>query len=295
MEANRFVVVRGTPAIGKTTILEQTANFVLEKHRNIPLFVVTGWDQESVEAAGGWEMHLKAVTGIDGNAWRTTSAILLVDEAQCSYWDLTLWSVFFKALHGAHGPGPWVALFASYGSPGGGYAGLDENRKRFRPTPIRLGGEAGISIREKPVDGPWAVPIGLLLNFDDTVACLRHLLRLNDAMFTDDLTAQVAAVSGGHVGILSSMVDVIVRRTEVRTAQQPAPVASCPQADYLCTCRNYTALSARKKRSPFCRCGSTYSKSRRTCFAPLKIPRAPEDFRPPNLYEFPRLLKLSLH
>lgn len=124
MQANILVVVRGNPAIGKTTILEQTANHFLKHHAERPLFVITGWDQEKVERAGGWELHVRAITGISGQTWRATEAVLLLDEAQCSYWDLNLWSVFFKAVHGEQGLGPWVSLFASYGSRGDG---LDEN------------------------------------------------------------------------------------------------------------------------------------------------------------------------
>ena len=43
-------------------------------------------------------------------------------------------------------------------------------------------------------------------------------------MFSDDLITELAAVSGEHLGILSSMVDSIVNRMEVRSAQHPLPV-----------------------------------------------------------------------
>lgn len=71
--------------------------------------------------------------------------------------------------------GLWVALFPSYGSLGGGYAGLDENRNRSRSTPIRLAGASEITIRENPVVARFAVPVGLLLKLSKTISFVCHI------------------------------------------------------------------------------------------------------------------------
>lgn len=116
VKAYKFVTVRGTPASDKTTVMRLLCNrlFLTE---NLPIHVLINWRMEVVEAVGSWEEFL-------GRRWLSYPAFLLLDEAQEGNWDSEVWAAFFKSIEKLkHGPS--VILFSSYGSPGGGYTGLD--------------------------------------------------------------------------------------------------------------------------------------------------------------------------
>jgi predicted AAA+ superfamily ATPase len=90
-EMYHVILVRGTPACGKTTLIKLVANELLARYSgDIPLYVITGWDKEQVTLAGNWNRYLSEVTGIEGLSWPTSRAYLLLDEAQESYWDTNL-------------------------------------------------------------------------------------------------------------------------------------------------------------------------------------------------------------
>lgn len=109
---NSFVIVRGTPAIGKTALLKQIVRVLLRNEPKCPLYVLHGWPENEVKKAGGWSAYFKNCTGVEGEKWETEPSTLLIDEAQCSYWDLDVWSAFFKTVHGnLEGEGCRVGLF----------------------------------------------------------------------------------------------------------------------------------------------------------------------------------------
>jgi hypothetical protein len=69
-----------------------------------------------VQGIGISILYLKECTGVFGSAWNSYLAYLLLDEAQQSYWDEKLWSVFFKSIRANDPTCPCVVVFASYGS-----------------------------------------------------------------------------------------------------------------------------------------------------------------------------------
>lgn len=89
-----LVLIRGTLASGKTTIMKLVANAFLEKNPHTPVHIISGWNKKKVAANEGWSHYLKKLTGIYGVKWPTTPAFLLFDECQQSYWDEDLWSWF---------------------------------------------------------------------------------------------------------------------------------------------------------------------------------------------------------
>lgn len=52
------------------------------------MHILTEWNERAVFDIG-WRRYLKKMTGIDGGAWKTTKAIMLLDigarEDQCTY------------------------------------------------------------------------------------------------------------------------------------------------------------------------------------------------------------------
>ncbi|PTU24323.1 hypothetical protein P175DRAFT_0527785 [Aspergillus ochraceoroseus IBT 24754] len=59
-----IVRVRGTPASGKTTIMNLLANKLLEYDPETPLYVLSGWDKDTVKDASGWAGYPKQQTGL---------------------------------------------------------------------------------------------------------------------------------------------------------------------------------------------------------------------------------------
>lgn len=79
----RIIIVRGTLACGKTTLIELVANKLFEIHGKIfPIHVLNGWNKEEVEGAGDWKAYLEKKTGVHGGLWPLYPTYLLLDEAQ---------------------------------------------------------------------------------------------------------------------------------------------------------------------------------------------------------------------
>ncbi|KAF8246466.1 hypothetical protein K440DRAFT_651029 [Wilcoxina mikolae CBS 423.85] len=190
-----FVIVRGTPASGKTTICRLICNTLLRENR-LPVYLLTGWPEKDVKEAGNWERYLTEQTGVHGRTWLGYSAYLLLDEAQEANWDTALWTGFFKSL-GTPG-GPYVITFSSYGSPGGGYQGLDESKARYIKTPQLVSTEQRISLVAAPVPESSGLQ-----------SSLGHL------EFPEDLRNTLFEITQGHVGAISSIVSMMLKRCPV--------------------------------------------------------------------------------
>ena len=168
-----IIVVRGTPTSGKTTLMELVANKLLKIYgHEHPIHILYGWNQKDVQQAAGWNAYLKQETGVRGDHWRSYRACLLLDEAQPSYWDDELWAALFKSILPVVGY-PFVILFSSYGSPGRGYEGFDE--QKHRKTPMVFAAEQQIAMRPDaltPTCRPQCSPVKVL---DRLACCLRRM------------------------------------------------------------------------------------------------------------------------
>ena len=211
-----IIRVNGTPASGKTTVMNLVVNKLLEKYgQTTPIHALSGWDKEMVRSATGWSAYLKRETGIHGNRWLTYPAYLLLDEAQQSYWDGELWADLFKRVE--PGTSPFIILFLSYGSPHRGFAGYD-GEKHIK-TPMIFGAEQQISLRpdENIEDyGPdslltWS-PVGLLLDMNEAIDIMTryasNIIRPSLSL-TADLKEGFFLSSNGHVGLLTSLIRVL--------------------------------------------------------------------------------------
>lgn len=117
----RVIHVRGTPASGKTTLSLLLRDYILTK----PDFQVWWqlWDGEKIDWLE-WQSREKTV--------------LIVDEAQASYGDVSFWANLVKPVAESR-MGPMIALFSSYGSPLQGPG--------IHITPMRFAIEQRMSIR----------------------------------------------------------------------------------------------------------------------------------------------------
>ena len=217
-----IIQVRGTPASGKTTVMHLVANklFGMYGHK-LPIHVLYGWNERKVSGAG-WIAYLRQVTGVRGDRWPRHQAYLLLDEAQQSYWDDELWAALFKSIQRDVGA-PFVILFSSYGSPGRGYEGF--NGQKHIKTPMVFASDQQISMRPEINDNlPVLVqsgesaelracrPVGLLLKEDEAIHVLtRYALAAMQPSpsLLADLKRELFLISGGHVGLLIGMIDIL--------------------------------------------------------------------------------------
>lgn len=228
VQISRLIQVRGTPASGKTTLMELVANKLFQRHnRTIPIYNLSGWNRVEVEKAGNWGRYLGQQTGVSGSNWLGYSAYLLIDEAQRSYWDDALWADFFKKIQEYKG-NPLVILFTSFGSPGIGYEGhyLEEDK----PTPLKFSPEQQISIRpdesldysqsflrtsnDGVVEFCYFRPVGLLLEEDEAIDIVTRYEK--DGIYPSlslsaDLKKGLFLISDGHVGLLMALLSVLLK------------------------------------------------------------------------------------
>jgi hypothetical protein len=214
--------VRGTPASGKTTLMELMTNKLLEIYgHERPIHILYGWNQKKVQQAAGWNAYLKQETGVRGDHWRSYPAYLLLDEAQQSYWDDELWGALFKSIRPFVGY-PFVILFSSYGSPGRGYEGFDG--QKHHKTPMVFAAEQQIAMRPDesinpnlPISiqsGESSRPVGLLLEEDEAIDVLTQFASTTmqpPISLSADLKKELFLISDGHAGLLLDLVPVLKR------------------------------------------------------------------------------------
>jgi len=214
-EEYRMILVKGTPACGKTTTMRLVANELLARHSGEkPVHIITGWGREAVEKAGGWDDYLMQVTGI-GDSWITRPAYLLFDEAQESYWDTTLWSVFLKGIDPfIAAECPCVISFASYGSPGRGNPGF--YKQKYFMIPMTFGPRQLISMRaeepfnEEAMDCDDEDVLGLLLDAEEATNVMKKYMNATGSPpLSKDLMDELFLISNGHVGCLTALMGVL--------------------------------------------------------------------------------------
>ena len=203
------------------------ANKLLETYgHKSPIHILYGWNKNEVQEAAGWNAYLKRETGVYGKDWRNYPAYLLLDEAQQSYWDDTLWAALFKSIRPNVGY-PFVILFSSYGSPGRGYEGFD--RQKHHKTPMVFAAAQQIAMRpDESIDRylPTLIqsderiemytirPVGLLFDEDEAIDVLTRYASAAvqpPLSLSADLKKELFLISDGHPGLLLDLVLVLKR------------------------------------------------------------------------------------
>ena len=123
--------------------------------------------------------------------------MFIFDEAQLSYWDIDLWTGFFKDIKSST-PDRWAIVFASYGSA--------SSRFKIKGTPIVLRDMQRVTLR--PIDHGDALPaVGLLFSqgeMDDLVRVLYPHHYFDPSFFVF-----VFRITGGHIGAICDFLDVV--------------------------------------------------------------------------------------
>ena len=145
-----IIQVRGTPASGKTTLAKLLHDYILKNQPESWVTRIRAWKSENDMPPGGW------VEWLDSRWISQPGSVLIVDEAQSSYWDLAFW----QDLKDIKPESPFrVITFASYGS-----AGRNINDPL---TPHHISARQNISLNA--LDHGDQIAVGLLAKaeFDD--------------------------------------------------------------------------------------------------------------------------------
>ena len=212
-----IVHVRGTPASGKTRLSELLRDYYHKEGRKVSL--IKEW--EKLDHKNPWDSLVKLVEKWNEKAqdapttaslqseqdlsWVLTSnTVILVDEAQMTYNDAALWNTIFKERQTPTYVYKFkLCLFCSYGSPA---AGPDQTFF----TPVKLSNQQCISLTpQSQQDSP---PIGLFYDnkeFKDVISRLLQYQYEERFNFDEDALGYIFALSSGHPGAVTSIVDVI--------------------------------------------------------------------------------------
>jgi hypothetical protein len=224
VQSYHIVRVRGTPASGKTTLMNLVANELLERYgKTTPIHQLAGWKREEVWEANGWQGYLQQKTGVKDWTWGNYQAYLLLDEAQESYCCGALWAGLFKGIEPIMGY-PFIILFTSYSTPGRGHEGYWG--EKYIPVPMSFAPAQEIALRpEESISDVltplWSVehtemrivsPVGLLLDEDEAIdivtgyaqACIQPTPSLSAG-----LKKTLFRISNGHAGLLTDLVSVL--------------------------------------------------------------------------------------
>lgn len=184
--------VRGTPASGKSTLAELLAEHIKAKEPKPNLVVVPAWSHEGNRNLSG-ERYLTENYRYDP-AGRN---IVIIDEAQLTYWDTALWNSVLKPIT-PESPNRFI-LFASYGSP--------NRRPSVEGTPMLIQSPQHISLR--PIEHGDGIPsAGLLLSTDEFNDMIQQ--RYPVERFTQDFLNYVHEATAGQTGAVKDFLDVVL-------------------------------------------------------------------------------------
>ncbi|PYI27682.1 hypothetical protein BP00DRAFT_352884 [Aspergillus indologenus CBS 114.80] len=223
LERYHLIRINGTPASGKTTTMKLMANELLKRYPDTPLYVLSGWPERQVRAAGGWVRYFQEQLNIctSGDELEAYPSFILLDEAQESYWDTDLWVQLFKSIEktvSVH-----FVLFTSYGS-GMIHGGGGQNLPTQTPMNFQLYQQISLRPEEGIYHHSGRKEVGLLLNEDEAYQVLDQCVPSNISNGADILTKELKRglylASGGHAGLLVSLVDALEQLPELYTLIQ---------------------------------------------------------------------------
>lgn len=200
--------VRGTPGSGKSVLAGLLRRYINETEPDTEVVSVDAWPENLPVQI-------------------TPNTILILDEAQSTYWDKTFWTRFKNpGLQGMR-----VVAFASHGSSG--YTGADN------VTPMWIGKEQRVGLAR--LDCGDGILVGLLFTREEFNALVR--LKFHDNRFSDSFLDCVFDMTKGHVGACEDLMKCVAThksyRERVKSAEYTyemfitgVSMADIPQAIY---------------------------------------------------------------
>lgn len=194
------LLVRGTPASGKTILMNLIHEHVTKNLPHLRLHISRGWPSNLSFAES--QNYLENMLGLARDQlFKAHDTIICIDDAQSTYYDEELWS-FLKILDSG---GASFILFRSYGIAG------PEPVEVKSGTPPRFGKLQRISLQweENPSMDP---PIGLLLLRDEAYDLISRCCaqNANKPVISSEFSELLYKLSGGHAGALSGLVETVV-------------------------------------------------------------------------------------
>jgi hypothetical protein len=183
------------------------AQYIHQQEPAVHIILVNGWSLEEVKQNGGWRAYLQREKGWEEGK----KTVFIFDEAQTTYEDFDLWSVFFKSAVAYNDI--FVIAFASFGSPISdttpNYSGPTSTSSLGIPsTPIFVSDSQRVTLRPVDLDDDFD-PVGLLfsrMEFDDLV---RKKFSSPEHYFHPSFLDAVFGLTGGHVGAIHDFLNII--------------------------------------------------------------------------------------
>lgn len=193
----RTILVRGTPACGKTVLLRLTHKYVLEQFPNYKVHTFDGWPQGMSRN----ESRAFIEEGVGRDPQLAKDSLVLIDDAQSSYYDDYLWSRF-KMLEM---DSALFVLFSSYGSPGRYPAEVKTG------TPPIFCPAQRINLQHESSNDDEK-PVRILLDNYEAHDLLSRIILSQPIRptLTNDLVDYVISISGGHAGALAGLIETII-------------------------------------------------------------------------------------
>jgi hypothetical protein len=218
MLSHKVVQVRGTPASGKSVLLELVNAFIAQKHSTLSTVKIYFWPQEMTP--DGSVSYIEKIMGGELANLQCGHAdkVLLLDEAQSSYYDLIFWNSLLK--QASCGTGIHVLLFSSYGAP------MDCPVVTGFVTPMILGRSQIIGLTWES-DGLTGAAGLLLQDGEAEDLCQRHTAASTPPFsLSSSAVKWIQGVTQGHVGAYTAILNVI--------SSNEVSYLHCEQAPCLC-------------------------------------------------------------
>jgi hypothetical protein len=210
--------VRGPPASGKTSLAMLLYGYIARNHPESKVCFLPRYRDEPKERP-----IPEYCDYLESQGWRNKpNRVLIVDEAQLSYWDHAFWYIFLQSID--HNTPYMVIMFASYGRAG---RDLLDDKIIFRVQ------------EDQHIDlypgkrTPW---LGLLLTREEMEGAVEK--SFPNHHFDDSLLKYVYSLTFGHVGACCDALRVI----------EKSDVSSCSSADYNMDSDNSTGIPYSQRR-----------------------------------------------
>jgi hypothetical protein len=177
--------VRGTPASGNSSLAYLLRKHIVDFHPELPVCLLSRYRQPP---EGQQSLNYRQWLASKGWKFR---GVLILDEAQLSYWDWALWDEGLKTI-GSNTP-YMVILFASYGSAS----------RKLLP-------ESTFTVQEGQLVGLAGGPsssVGLLLTREESEGVAKK--KFPDHRFDESLLEYVYNLTSGHVGAYCDALEVV--------------------------------------------------------------------------------------
>ena len=177
--------VRGTPASGKSSLAYLLRTHIKETHPERHVCLLSRCREEPAQRPP--EPYRKWLANNDWDF--QDNGVLILDEAQLSYWDKNLWLEGLKTIDSNT---PYmVILFVSYGSAG----------RDLLPTITRF------RVKEEQNVGLIRGKVGLLLTQTEAEGLVKK--KFPDHRFDESLLTYVHDLTSGHVGAYCDALEVV--------------------------------------------------------------------------------------